>query len=99
MKEKDFRLKPQHSFSNVELIKKAVQANMGFSIIPLSTIKQETESRQLIYRYFPDKKICRKTNLVFNKSNKITPEQKIFFDFAENNLYENNNSKRIADFS
>ena len=68
-----------------EAIKQAINAGLGFSIVPLIGLRTALESEDI--RLFPIKglPIVTKWNLIYNKSKKLTPAQNEFLNFINLN--------------
>ncbi len=67
-------------FDNIETLKRAVEIDMGVSMVPLSTLTQEIRSETLKTVDFTDEEIFRPLGIIHRKGRVFSPALKAFLD-------------------
>jgi len=67
-------------FDNIETLKRAVEINMGVSIVPLSTVTQEAAGNTLKVVEFTDEEIFRPLGIIFRRGRVFSPALKEFLE-------------------
>ncbi len=70
-------------FDNVETLKRAVEINMGISLVPLSTVTQEVKNHSLRIVEFTDEQIFRPLGLISRRGRVLSPAIKAFLRVLE----------------
>jgi DNA-binding transcriptional LysR family regulator len=65
-------------FDNIETVKRAVEIGAGVSIVPLSTISQETSKRTLTAVQIEDGQFFRPLAAIYKKNKVLSPAMKQF---------------------
>jgi len=71
-------LEPKMEFDNIETVKRAVEINAGFAILPAMTIAQEVRNGLIREIPFRKKKFSRPIALIHRKGRVLTPAMKKF---------------------
>ncbi len=79
------KLKKSLTLVSNEAVKQAVNAGLGFSIMPLIGLKLYLDYEQLEIFPLSDLPIVTRWNLIYNKGKKLTPAQKTLLDFIQQN--------------
>ncbi len=66
-------------FDNIETLKRAVEIDMGVSMVPLSTVTQEVRNNTLKVVDFTDEEIFRPLGIIYRRNRVLSPALKAFF--------------------
>jgi DNA-binding transcriptional LysR family regulator len=81
------QFKPIYRFDNVELIKRAVQAGLGFAIVPFSTVRQEVLDGHLSIKKISNPELFREAIALVRKEKNTAPAIKTFLSLAKSSLF------------
>ncbi len=70
-------------FDNIETLKRAVEIDMGVSMVPFSTVTQEIRNNTLKAIEFTDEEIFRPLGIVYRKGRVFSPALKAFLSILE----------------
>lgn len=70
-------------FDNIETLKRAVEIDMGVSMVPLSTVKQEVANNTLKVVEFADEDVFRPLGIVHRRGRVFSPALRALFDVLE----------------
>lgn len=73
-------------FDNIETLKRAVEIDMGISIVPFSTVTQEVKNSTLKMIEFTDEEIFRPLGIIWRRGKTLSPAVKGFFQILESEL-------------
>lgn len=73
-------------FDNIETLKRAVEIDMGVSMVPLSTVTQEVKNQTLKVVEFTDEEIFRPLAIVHRRKRIFSPALKTFLTILEGKL-------------
>lgn len=76
-------------FDNIETLKRAVEIDMGVSMVPLSTLTQELRNETIKTVDFTDEEIFRPLGIIHRKGRVFSPALKAFFDVLNREPIEN----------
>jgi DNA-binding transcriptional LysR family regulator len=79
-------IKPVMEFDNIETLKRAVEIDMGISMVPISTVMQEIQKETLKTIEFTDMEIFRPLSIVYRKNRVLAPALKAFLALLEKEL-------------
>lgn len=65
-------------FDNIETLKRAVEIDMGISMVPLSTVAQEIANKSLKAIEFSDEEIFRPLGIIYRRGRVLSPALKAF---------------------
>lgn len=71
-------IEPNMEFDNIETVKRAVEINAGFAVVPLATVRQETAQGSLKAIPIKGNPIIRPLAIVHRKGRVLTPAMKKF---------------------
>lgn len=71
-------LEPAMEFDNIETVKRAVEVDAGFALVPEATVKQEIATGSLIALKLKGRRISRPLAIVHRKGRVLTPAMKQF---------------------
>lgn len=77
-KEHKMEIKPTMEFDNIETVKRAVEINAGFGVVPQATIKQEVSQGLLKALPIKGRPITRPLAIIHRKGRVLTPAMKKF---------------------
>jgi DNA-binding transcriptional LysR family regulator len=66
-------------FDNIETLKRAVEIDMGVSMVPFSTVTQEVRNNTLKVVNFTDEEIFRPLGIIYRRNRVLSPALKAFF--------------------
>ncbi len=70
-------------FDNIETLKRAVEIDMGISLVPLSTVTQEIQNHTLKVLEFSDEEIFRPLGIIHRRNRAFSPAIKAFLNALE----------------
>jgi DNA-binding transcriptional LysR family regulator len=70
-------------FDNIETLKRAVEIDMGVSMVPLSTVTQEVNNSTLKVIEFTDEEIFRPLGIIYRRGRVFSPALKAFLEVLE----------------
>ena len=79
-KKENAKLEVSSQFDNIELIKHAVEVNMGCAIVPVSAVKRDLDTRNYKLINFKGKPYKRTLSAIFRKGKRQPPSVKTFID-------------------
>ncbi|SES02249.1 DNA-binding transcriptional regulator, LysR family [Gracilibacillus ureilyticus] len=82
--EQDIELKAFLELGATEAIKKAVQSNIGISILSRLSVKDEIDNKKLVYKELNSSILKRNIFIVYNRHHQITPIVKLLVDYFQN---------------
>jgi len=71
-------LEPAMEFDNIETVKRAVEVDAGFALVPEATVKQEIAQGTLVSLKLRGRRISRPLAIVHRKGRVLTPAMKQF---------------------
>jgi LysR family transcriptional regulator, transcriptional activator of the cysJI operon len=83
LKKHKIKVKQVMDFDNVETLKRAVEIDMGVSLVPLSTVSQEVKNRTLRVVDFSNEEIFRPLGVVFTKSKESSAALRAFLELIQ----------------
>jgi DNA-binding transcriptional LysR family regulator len=67
-------------FDNIETIKRSVEVDLGVSILPQNTVRNEAKAKTLSVRRFSDGPFTRSIGIIRRKGRELTPTAQAFLD-------------------
>jgi len=68
-------------FDNIQMIKEAVAAGSGISILPQQTVAEEVERKRLVTSVLRGAELSRPVGILYRKGKKLSPTAKAFVEF------------------
>jgi len=87
---------PKMEFDNIETVKRAVEINAGFAILPVSTIANEAKNGQICSIPFRKKNFTRPIALIHRKGRVLTPAMKQFVQLLTGDKFITNKKNGIV---
>ena len=64
---------PRHVFNEVEMVKQAVERDVGVAVLPAATVETEVANRLLAAIPFEDGRHTKPVAVIYRKNRKLTP--------------------------
>lgn len=77
-------MEPSMEFDNIETVKRAVEVDAGFALVPEATVKQEIKYGSLVAISLRGRRISRPLAIVHRKGRVSTPAMKMFIQMLTN---------------
>lgn len=88
LKEHGVTVRVVTEFDNIETIKRSVEAELGISILPQNTVKNELRARTLVSIEFSDGPFTRSIGIIRRKGRELTPAARAFFEMLSSEMQE-----------
>ncbi|MCC5788092.1 MAG: LysR family transcriptional regulator [Opitutales bacterium] len=85
-REKNLPMDPVMEFDNIETVKRAVEIDAGVSIVPRSTVSQETQQGTLVSLPIEGPKLLRPLGILRRKGRTMTPALENFLSLLKRNV-------------
>jgi DNA-binding transcriptional LysR family regulator len=69
---------PRHEFNEVEMVKQAVEKDVGVALLPEATVSSEVAGQLLAAVTFEDGRYAEPLAVIYRKNRKLTPAMKSF---------------------
>jgi DNA-binding transcriptional LysR family regulator len=74
---------PRHVFHELEMVKQAVEREVGVAVLPAATVQTEVADRRLAAVPFADGRHTEPLGLIYRKDHRLTPPLKKFIEFLK----------------
>jgi DNA-binding transcriptional LysR family regulator len=74
---------PRHVFHELEMVKQAVEREVGVAVLPAATVQTEVADRRLAAVSFADGRHTEPLGLIYRKDHRLTPPMKKFIEFLK----------------
>ncbi|MBO6517886.1 MAG: LysR family transcriptional regulator [Bacteroidia bacterium] len=88
LKENNVEAKKTLSLVSNEAVKQAINAGLGYSIVPLIGLRLYLKSEELKIHHLPELPIVTKWNLIYNTGKRLSPAHEAFLDFVNEHKNE-----------